>query len=250
MTAGTDSGTSNTDNLTNDSTPDFTMSCVTGSTVTLYDNITTIGTGVCAGGTVTITSTTTFTDGTYPTITATQTDPAGNISPASTALSITIDTTANGAPGQPDMTAGTDTGSSNIDNITSDTTPNFTISCVTGMTVTLYSNITSIGTGVCAGGTVTITASTFTDGTYTTINATQTDLAGNISPASTNLTITIDTTEAVTGTPDMTTGTDSGTSNTDDLTNDSTPDFTMSCITGNIVTLYDNITTIGTGVCA
>jgi hypothetical protein len=82
---------------------------------------------------------------------------------------------------------------------------------------------------------VTITASILSEGTYTTINAQQTDTAGNISAVSGNLSITIDTTaDAAPGTPDMTAGTDSGSSsNTDSNTSDTTPDFTMSCVTGS-----------------
>jgi hypothetical protein len=191
-----------------------------------------------------------FSEGLHASINATQTDTAGNVSVASGNLSVTIDTTADAAPGTPDMTAGTDSGSSNTDNITSDTTPDFTMSCVTGSVVTLYDNVTSIGSGTCAASTVTITASILSEGTYTTINAQQTDTAGNISAVSGNLSITIDTTaDAAPGTPDMTAGTDSGSSNSDSNTSDTTPDFTMSCVTGSVVTLYDNITSIGTGTC-
>jgi cysteine-rich repeat protein len=104
------------------------------------------------------------------------------------------DTVADIVPGTPDMTSWSDSGSSSTDNNTSDTTPDFTVSCVTGSTVTLYDNITSIGTGICAGSTVTITASTLSEGLHASINATQTDTAGNVSAVSSNLTVTIDTT--------------------------------------------------------
>lgn len=134
MTAGTDTGSSSTDNITTDTTPDFTISCVTGSTVNLSSSVDgVIASGTCAGGTITLTASTLSTGA--ATITATQTDPYGNVSVASGGLSVTIDTTADAAPGAPDMTAGTDTGSSNSDDITNDTTPNFTLSCVTGSTV-------------------------------------------------------------------------------------------------------------------
>jgi hypothetical protein len=92
------------------------------------------------------------------------------------------------------MTAGTDTGPSDSDNNTANTTPDFTFGCVTGSTVTLSSSVDGvIGTGLCAGGTVTITASTLSEGTAT-ITATQTDLGGNVSVVSTGLSVTIDTT--------------------------------------------------------
>ncbi|MFA6177638.1 MAG: immunoglobulin-like domain-containing protein, partial [Candidatus Paceibacterota bacterium] len=193
MTAGTDLGSSSTDNTTSDTTPDFTMSCVTGSTVTLFDNVTSVGTGACASSTVTITAST-LSAGTHATMNAKQTDAAGNVSVASGNLSVDIDTTADAASGIPNMTDATDLGSSNSDNITSDTTPDFTISCVTGSTVTLFDNITNVGTGACASSTVTITASTLTGGTHATMNTKQTDPAGNVSVASGNLSIDIDTT--------------------------------------------------------
>ncbi|MCP3391766.1 Ig-like domain-containing protein [Bradyrhizobium sp. CCGB12] len=59
------------------------------------------------------------------TIVASQTDPFGNTGSAS--LSFTLDTTAP-AGGAPDLTAGSDSGSSSTDNITSATSPSFTVS--------------------------------------------------------------------------------------------------------------------------
>jgi hypothetical protein len=355
MTAGTDSGSSNSDSNTSDTTPDFTMSCVTGSTVTLSSSVDgVVGTGLCALGTVTITSST-LTEG-AATMTATQTDVGGNVSVASAGLGVvidatapgapvgapdlqsgsdtgssnsdnntsdttptldvtcsaigfivrvyvggflntshtcvsvgteavtlsaltpdgaksityrevdlagnessdsptlivTIDTTADAAPGTPDMTAGTDSGSSNSDSNTSDTTPDFTMSCVTGSTVTLSSSVDGVvGTGLCALGTVTITSSTLTEGAAT-MTATQTDVGGNVSVASAGLGVVIDATaDAAPGTPDMTAGTDSGSSNSDSNTSDTTPDFTMSCVTGSTVTLSSSVDgVVGTGLCA
>jgi Bacterial Ig-like domain len=250
MTAGTDSGTSNTDNLTSDTTPDFTGICTNGDTVNLKNGATLLGSITCAGGTYTVLPSAALGDGAY-TLTVTFTDPIGNESAASPGLSVTIDSTTDAATGTPDVTSATDSGSSNSDNITSDTTPTFDISCVTGSLVTLYDNVTSIGTGTCAGGTVTITSSTLSEWVHASINATQTDTAWNISVASANISVTIDTTaDAATGAPDVTSATDLGSSNTDDITSDDTPNFTISCVTGSLVTLYDNITSIGTGTCA
>ena len=62
-----------------------------------------------------------------------------NVNPTNESTkAIYTDTTPDAAPGIPDMTAVTDTGSSSTDTITSDTTPNFVVSCVTGSIVTLY----------------------------------------------------------------------------------------------------------------
>lgn len=104
-----------------------------------------------------------------------------------------IDTTAPSAPGIPDMTAGTDSGSSSTDNITSDTTPDFTVSCESGATVNIEEGGSSLGSGTCSSSTVTITSSTLSSGAHS-INAYQTDVATNLSSDSSALSITIDTT--------------------------------------------------------
>ncbi len=120
---------------------------------------------------------------------------ATNVSPTNESTkAVYTDTVADSAPGTPDMTTGTDLGISSSDNITSDTTPTFTVSCVTDSTVTLYDNVTSVGSGTCVSSTVSITASALSAGTHATINAKQTDTVGNVSVASGNLSITIDTT--------------------------------------------------------
>src|SRR5258705_4131545 len=127
MTAATDTGSSSTDNITKNTTPVFTGSgAEVGATVTLFDTngTTVLGTGVAdASGNWSITSLA-LSSGSH-TLTAKQTDIAGNTSVASAGLVVTIDTTA-AAPSAPDLTAATDTGSSNTDNITNNTTPVFT----------------------------------------------------------------------------------------------------------------------------
>jgi len=109
---------------------------------------------------------------------------------------IVIDTASPSAPGIPDMTAGTDTGASSTDNRTINTAPDFTVSCESGATVTLRVNGSNDSTGLCAAGTVTIALSAQLDATYS-IDAIQTDLAGNISTDSGNLSIIIDTVSSV-----------------------------------------------------
>ncbi len=190
MTAATDSGSSNTDDVTSDTTPDFEISCIAGATVELREGSTTLASGVCpVGGTITLTSST-LAEGSH-TVNARQ-NTGGGMGPNSGNLAITIDTTAPAAPGTPDMTTGTDLGVSSSDNITSDSTPNFTMSCTGTDTITLTQGATTIGTGTCAGGTVTITSSSLSDGTYS-VTATQTDAAGNVSASSSALSVTIST---------------------------------------------------------
>src|SRR5437868_1221521 len=139
--------------------------------------------------------TSTLTQGTHS-ITATEnvTDIAGNVSVASAALSVTIDTTAPGAPSTPDLIAASDTGSTSTDNITKATTPTFSGTAETNSTVTIFSArlavVPILGSGNC---TVRMTTSTLAQGRSTTTeNAT--DIAGNVGLASAALSVTIDTT--------------------------------------------------------
>jgi hypothetical protein len=87
----TDTGTSPTDNITNDNTPTFSGTGQNGLTVIIRANGVNVGSGVVAGGTYTIT-TSVLADNNYN-ITAEQTNGA-TTSPTSAALPVTIDTLA------------------------------------------------------------------------------------------------------------------------------------------------------------
>ena len=94
LIAASDSGSSSTDNITNDTTPTVTGNgAEAGATVTLYDTngTTVLGTAVAdALGNWTITSSP-LSDGVHS-LTVKQTDIAGNTSVASLALPVTVDT--------------------------------------------------------------------------------------------------------------------------------------------------------------
>jgi hypothetical protein len=87
-----DLGNVNDDNITNDTTPVFTVKCTeSDSTLTLYDSATQIGTHTCSAvGDAEITSST-LTAGSHS-IVYTETDLAGNQSPSSSTLVVNIDT--------------------------------------------------------------------------------------------------------------------------------------------------------------
>lgn len=122
------------------------------------------------------------------------TDAAGNDGTVSSQVYV-LDTTAPAAPSTPDMTSGTDSGSSNSDNITSNTTPVFSGTATANSIVTLYdtNGTTVLGTTTSDGsGNWSITSSTLSSGTHT-ITAKVTDTAGNESAASAGLSITVDT---------------------------------------------------------
>ena len=233
LTDASDTGALNNDNITSDDTPTITGAAVEpGATVTLYDSdgTTVLGTTVAnALGTWSITPASALAPGVH-TFTTKQTDTAGNTSVASTSLAVTI---LMGAPlpGTPDMTAGTDSGSLSVDNITFDTTPDFTISGVNGSTISVFADVNNdgifnagdiaLGSAVVAGGVATITGSpALVAGNYN-IRATQTDLGGNVSAASSPLAITIDTAPPSTVTPvlDLIAADDTGSSSTDNRTN-------------------------------
>jgi hypothetical protein len=113
------------------------------------------------------------------------------------AEAIVIDTTAPSAPTTLDLATASDTGTSSSDNITDDTTPNITVAGLeTGASVTISATdgaATETCTFTASSATGNCDLDTPTDGTWT-VTATQTDVAGNTSTASSSLTIVIDTT--------------------------------------------------------
>ena len=92
LAPGNDSGASGSDGITNVSSPTFTGTAESGSTVTLYDGATVLGTAIATGGNWSF-SAASLGNGSHA-ITVTSTDTAGNVSSASAALNISIDTIA------------------------------------------------------------------------------------------------------------------------------------------------------------
>jgi hypothetical protein len=192
LLAGSDSGGSSTDNLTNDTTPTLRVTLeaaksdgsavVAGDTVSIKNGSTTAGTHVVTSAEITQgyadVTPSAVADGVY-TLTAIVTDKAGNISAASSSLVVTVDS----AAAAPTLALTSDTGTSATDKITSNGA--YTASgAETGATVEYSSNGTS---GWSA------TAPTAAAGSNT-VYVRQTDAAGNVSAASTALTFTLDTT--------------------------------------------------------
>ena len=88
----TDSGTAG-DGITNDNTLTLTGSAEANATVKVYDGATLLGSATANGSGTWSYTTAALTNGAHS-LTATATDVAGNTSAASSALSVTIDTTA------------------------------------------------------------------------------------------------------------------------------------------------------------
>ena len=128
-------------------------------------------------------------------ITARASDNIVATSSLSSALRITIDTTASSAPSTLNLYNYDDSGSSDSDNVTSNTTPTFIIDAEADSTVEIFSNGISLGTTTAEphqNWTFTV-PSALDAGTYL-ITATANDAAGNESDESEALSLTIDTT--------------------------------------------------------
>ena len=114
----------------------------------------------------------------------TTTDLAGNTGNAADSEAYSVDTSAPAAPSAPDLDAASDSGASNSDNVTNDTTPTFSGTAEPGATVSVYDGAVLLGTTVAtAGGTWSFTSGALAEGPHS-ISATATDAAGNVSPAS------------------------------------------------------------------
>ena len=245
LTAGSDNGISTTDDTTNVQTPSLTGKAEANAAITLFDGATIVGTGKAnAAGTWTV-KTTTMAAGKHS-ITAKATDAAGNVSAASAALAVTIDTST-ATPTTPDLTTASDNGLSNTDNITRNTTPTFTGKAEADATVKLFDDKAEIGVAKAdAAGTWTIKSSVLTDGSHS-ITAQSTDVAGNISATSGALSVTIDTTAPAAPTaPNMTPASDTGKSSGDNITSVTTPTFIGTAEANATVTLYESTKTLGT----
>ena len=192
LTVGTDSGSSSTDNITNDNTPTFIGNgAVSGATITLYDTdgTTVLGTTIADNsGNWSITSST-LSEGSH-TITAKQTV-SGQESSASSSLSVTIDTTSPTAS----VTTATLKNSTNASIQSSETGTAYivkdtvSVSTIADITSASDDNFNSV-TISSANTNTNMALSGLVDGTYKVYSV---DAAGNLSSASTN-TITIDTT--------------------------------------------------------
>ncbi len=92
LASGSDSGSSDSDNTTNDTTPEFIGTCTNGDTVQIYiDGNPVTPTAVCAGGSYSITLGSPLSDYTYS-VSVQATDPTGNQSVLSDSVSIIVDT--------------------------------------------------------------------------------------------------------------------------------------------------------------
>ena len=191
LVAGSDLGSSSTDNATSDDTPEISISGLTIGAVITLTATPSSGTAVVCTFTATATTGscpfTTLANGTYS-VAATQTFNSITSS-AATLTGLEINKTTVATPTTPDLDAASDSGSSATDNITSDNTPKINVSGAFSGTavVTATKGSTSL---FCTISTNTCDLPQLADGTWS-ISITDTDTAGNAT-TSAALIITVD----------------------------------------------------------
>ncbi|SOY67892.1 Ig-like domain-containing protein [Cupriavidus taiwanensis] len=222
---------------TNDGTPTLSGTAEAGSTISVYNGTTLIGTTTADAttGAWSFTPTTALPDGAVS-LTVTATDAAGNTSAPSTAFTLTLDAT---PPAIPAIASVTDdnpvaTPLASGDS-TNDSTPTLSGTADAGSTISIYSGATLLGTTVAD---ATTGAWSFTPGTPLTdgpnaLTATATDAAGNVSAPTAAFNLTVDTAPPAAPSITIASGTtisgtaDPGSAIDIDLDGDGTPDATV-----------------------
>ncbi|MEX0978155.1 MAG: Ig-like domain-containing protein, partial [Pirellulales bacterium] len=236
LLAASDSGLSNSDNITNVNPPAFQGTGEANAMIRLFANGELVGQGVVGSDLtdgvagnglgaweVTIEP---LADGIYN-ITALLEDLAGNIGLASSELAVTVDTAANSRPQRPtlDLVDSDDTGWSDKDNVTRLSTLTFRVSAEPNSMVVIKDGNTVIDAFVMPASPFTFrtiawpVAGIFAFGPHP-LSAESTDDAGNRSDQSEELLVTIDSDVPLAPTaPDLLASSDTGTFDDDDVTN-------------------------------
>jgi hypothetical protein len=232
-------------------TPTFEGTAEANSTIYLYnsnDLNTAIGTALAAGNgsySVTVSDTATLSEATYNFVVV-AVDQAGNISSASSPTQVQVLTSAPPTPTvAPDLSASSDKGPSNTDNLTNVTTPTFSGTVTpTGLTVWLYQGSTQVASVTAAGdGSYTISpTSALTSGDYVFTIKTE-NAIGNFSGNSPPVNVTIQTTPQSPTVPTLATSSDLGVSTSDNITSDNTPTLTGTASPNTVINIYDNTNT-------
>ena len=234
----TDSGTAG-DGITNDNTLTLTGSAEANATVKVYDGVTLLGSATADGSGNWSYTTAALTNGAHS-LTATATDVAGNTSAASSALSVTIDTSAPVAPAIASYS--TDSGTAG-DGITNDNTLTLTGSAEANATVKVYDGATLLGSATADGsGNWSYTTAALANGAHS-LTRHRHRCRRQYQRGVCGLNVTIDTSAPVT--PAIAAySTDSGTVG-DGITNDNTLTLTGSAEANATVKVYDGATLLG-----
>ena len=177
------------------------------------------------------------------------------VGPSSTTLTLTIDASAQSAPGVPDLLVADDTGISSTDNRTSRTQPKFTVSLASGGAalnniVQLLDGSTVIGSAIvsaadlAAGSISILPTGALGSGTYS-INARIVDQAGNIGSASTSLSVVVDSSTPTAPTVSLASASDTGTAG-DGITSVAAIGIEGTGTAGQTINIYDGVNLLGT----
>ncbi|WP_277977771.1 Ig-like domain-containing protein [Pantoea endophytica] len=235
---------------TNNNTPTLSGTGEVGSTVTISDGTTVLGTTTVGDNGSWSYTTPPLSDGDHS-LTSTVTDPAGNTGPASTPITLTVDTLPPAAAGNVQFSSDDGTpiaaGSS-----TSDTTPTLSGTAEPGSTVTVSDGTAVLGTAITGtdGNWSYTPTDPLSEGTHN-LTTTVTDTAGNVGPSSSAVIVIVDTTP-----PAVATGLQLSNDSTGTLvpvteggtTNDVTPVLSGRAEPGSIVTISDNNVELGTAI--
>ena len=190
LATASDSGVSNTDHITNVTTPVIQGTALPNANIIVLANGVNVGMGTANGfGLYSITVGPALAPGSY-TVQIVQSDSSGLFSSASAPLSPTlVIKTSAATPGVPNLFTSSDTGYSSTDHYTRVNSPAFFGTGEAGDTVQLFAN--GLPTPIAQGpvqvvGQYALQSVQLADGTYS-ITASQTDVAGNISPMSTQM---------------------------------------------------------------
>lgn len=182
--------------ITNDNRPTLNGTAEAGSVVSIYDGNTLLGvTSANAGGVWSFTPATELNDGTR-TLTVTATDPAGNISPATSGFTIVVDTV---APTVPLITSIVDdvpnnTGAIGNGQSTNDTQPTLNGTAEANSAVSIFDNGALVATvNANANGNWSWTPTAALGQGSHAYRVSAADAAGNVSAASQSTTIIVDT---------------------------------------------------------
>ena len=236
MTATSDTGDSDSDNITNKNKPVFKLVCTeVGSTLTLYVDGAANGTVNCTNvGPVDMVPTAPLTEGNHS-VTFKESDAAGNESPSSPALAVTIDTT---APAAPTVTMDPVTADNTINSVEA-AAPQFIRGSVTGARPGDKARLTINGViyeaTIDATGrfSVTVPGTELVSDPDRTIDVvvTASDVAGNTTSINSSKTYNVDANVVVPpARVTLKASSDTGSSDSDNITKNTRPVVTLQCI--------------------
>lgn len=215
-----------------------------GGTVKVYDGGTLIGTAVANSSGLWSYTTAALADGTHA-FTSKAVDTAGNISAASSALKVTVDTV---APNKPGFSAFASDGHLVTSGATNASQLTLKGGAAASSTIKIYDGTTQIGTTTSdSSGVWSFTTATFTDGSHS-ITAKAMDTAGNLSTASTALSVAVDT--VAPDAPAMLSFSPDSNVFGDGITNANQIAIAGAAAAGTTVKIYDGTTQIGTATTA